>query len=596
MNLRRIAGVFMISSLLAATGVAADHTSAQAEWSDELGVPEPDSSGSDESGEGTFGPQGSARPQATTTKPRTTIVSASAYGLHDIVPVRLFDSRPAGRLARASETPIAIAGVAGVPSSATAAVVNITVTGSSEGGFVTVSPCGAAYGTSNVNFAKGQTIANLAVVGLGTGGAICVTPSVDAEIIVDLSGYVAPGGQLYSPVTPTRVLDTRPTGARLAAGVPHTVALGGVAGIPATGAQAAAVNITITDPAAEGYATAYPCGGTAPLASNVNFAKGQTAAANGVVVGLDAASSLCVVSSVTADLIVDVTGWFGTTGTEVRPAAPTRLWDTRQGNTRQAANKPLRVPSAPGALGTVVNITVTGSDKAGYATVWPCDSAMPETSALNFAKGQTIANALLAAVNTSGLICVATSVDAHIIVDRTAVLGLAGSGNLESTGSVVTDWALTQVGSTYVAMNPYRFGDSKYGKAWDCAPGETVCSRVDTQGKTRTVAPGSYVYDCSGLVVAAWLQAGIDLVKAGASWTEPMLQKLPAVERSAAQVGDLLLFDFDATDTDPVSHVGLYLSDTEMVHAGTCKGGTSAVCRTAINWANVAGIRRPPGA
>lgn len=587
-----MAGTLVFSSVLAATGVAATPASGQTVESAELGVPEPDTSGSDPTG---FDATGTARPQATTTKPRTTTVSPSAFGLHDLVPVRLLDSRAAARLAKASETPVQITGAVGVPASATAAVVNVTVTGSGEGGFVTVSPCGAAYGTSNLNFAKGQTIANLAVVGLGTGGAICVTPSVDAHVIVDLNGYVGPGGQLYTPVTPTRVTDTRVNGPSMAAGVPVTVALAGRAGLPATGVRAAAVNVTIAGPAAEGYATAYPCGSAPPLASNVNFAKGQTAAANGVVVGLDSAGAMCVVSSVAGDLIVDVTGWFGASGTEVRPSAPTRLWDTRESDARQGANKPLRVPSAPGALGTVVNITVTGSDKPGYLTVWPCDSAMPETSALNFAKGQTIANAVLAAVNASGLICIAPSVDTHIIVDRTAVLGLAGSGNLQSTGSVVTDWALTQAGATYVAMNPYRFGDSKYGKAWDCAPGEVSCSRVDTQGKTRTVAPGAYVYDCSGLVVAAWLQAGVDLVKAGASWTDPMLEKLPAVERSAVQVGDLLMFDFDDTDTDVVSHVGLYISETEMVHAGTCKGGTSAVCRTSINWSNVVGIRRPPG-
>jgi cell wall-associated NlpC family hydrolase len=37
-------------------------------------------------------------------------------------------------------------------------------------------------------------------------------------------------------------------------------------------------------------------------------------------------------------------------------------------------------------------------------------------------------------------------------------------------------------------------------------------------GVARTVPVGSYVYDCSGLVVAAWLRGGVDLVKRNAGW------------------------------------------------------------------------------
>ena len=202
----------------------------------------------------------------------------------------------------------------------------------------------------------------------------------------------------------------------------------------------------------------------------------------------------------------------------------------------------------------------------------------------------------LAPVNTSGYVCLSASTRTQLIVDRMAVLGMAGTGGLDSTGNLATDWALTQTGAVYAAMNPYRFGDSKYGKAWDCATGETSCSKVDTQGKTRTSAAGSFVYDCSGLVVAAWLRAGVDLVKLGASWTEPMLSTLPKVTRETAQVGDLIMFDFDPADSDPVDHVGLYLSPTEMVHAGTCPGGVSAVCRTTINWKNAVAVLRPPTA
>ncbi len=595
MRIRRYAGALLVSIAVSAPSAVALATPAPSDDPPvDLGSPEPDASMPDTGDSlGTGDP--SARPAATTPKPRTTTVSEKATGLHQVTPTRLLDTRDGSPISRNTTLTVPVTGSAGIPAAATAAVINLTVVGPSGSGFVTASPCGSAYGTSTINFSSGQTIANLALVGLGTGGALCITPSVTTDVLVDVSGYVTTGGQLYTPVDPTRALDTRQSpGSPIAANVPTVVQLAGKYGVPATGTRAVSVNLTVAAPAGAGYATLYACGSTPPLASNVNFAKGQSAAANGAIVGLDQNGAICVVSSVTAHLIVDVGGWFGGTGTEVQPYSPTRLIDTREAAGKVKAGAELQVLSAPGALGTIVNVTVTQPSAAGYLTVWACGTTKPATSALNFSAGQTIANAVLAPVSSDGRVCISPSIDTQVIVDRTAVLGLAGTGSLDSTGSAAADWALTQKGATYVAMNPYRFGDSKYGKAWDCPPGATSCSRVDTQGKSRTVSAGSYVYDCSGLVVAAWLRAGVDLVKLGASWTEPMLAKLPQVSRAEAQVGDLVMFDFDPTDNDPVEHVGLYLSPTEMIHAGSCPGGTSAVCRTTINWANAVAILRPP--
>jgi uncharacterized protein YycO len=588
---RRIIGAALVTvaAVLPSFSVAA----APGDDSVDLGTPEPDATPAGDTG-GTFEQSGAGRTTATSTKPRTTTISSKTSGLFGLdTPVRLLDTRGGAPLAANTELPVQVSGLAGVPAGATAVAVNLTVTEPSGEGFIAAYPCGSPLGTSTLNFTAGQTIANMSVVQLGS-GKICLTSSKQADVIVDVAGYVGLTGKLFTPVAPTRVYDSRPIGAAVAPMAPLRIQIAGAAGVPATGATAATVNLTIAGPSTAGYATVYPCGSNIPNVSTVNFAKKQGAAANGAVVALDSSGAVCVVSSVAADVIVDVTGWFGGSGTEVLPASPTRLSDTRQTDTgRQAAGSVLRVMAAPGALATVVNIVATGASNAGYLTVWDCDSARPGTSSLNYGGGQTIANAVVTGVSSTGLICISPSTSAHLIVDRTAVLGLSGSGNLATTGSAATDWALTQVGSIYAAMNPYRFGNSKYGKAWDCADGELTCSKVDTQGKTRTTAAGTYAYDCSGLVVAAWLQAGIDLVKQGASWTEPMLTKLPDVTRASAQPGDLLMFDFDPNDTDRVGHVGMYLSDTEMVHAGSCKGGVSAVCRTTINWTNVVAVKRP---
>ncbi|MEZ5258353.1 MAG: hypothetical protein R2705_16050 [Ilumatobacteraceae bacterium] len=75
-------------------------------------------------------------------------------------------------------------------------------------------------------------------------------------------------------------------------------------------------------------------------------------------------------------------------------------------------------------------------------------------------------------------------------------------------------------------------------------------------GRYCTVEAGDFVYDCSGLVVAAWAARRVDLVRQGASWTEPMLAKPPRRDLRPPNSGDLLMFDFDRTDDDLVSHVG----------------------------------------
>lgn len=543
-------------------------------------------------------------------RPRTTSRSDTASGYVQLVPTRLLDTRTDTPLIRDTARSVAIAGRSDVSSAATAAALNVTVVDAAQSGYLTVTPCGAPVGTSSLNFSKGQTIANLAVVDLGTGGAICVIPSVSGlDVLVDLSGYVELGGALFTPVTPTRLIDTRAS-APVQPTAPLTVLVAGRAGVPPE-ATSVAVTVTIADPASSGYATVYACGGGAPNASNVNFARGQGAAANSAVVGLDPAGAFCVISSTRSNVIVDITGWFGATGTEVHPDAPIRLVDTRQSSRRLAASStPLEVEAAPGALGAVVNITAAGSAAAGYLTVWSCDGPKPATSSLNFTAGQTIANAVLAPVSTTGTICIATSTPTHVIVDRTAVLGLAGTGALTppstpttpsspgtgtggSTGNVIVDWALGQAGAPYAAINPYRFGDSRYGKAWDCAADLTSCSKQGWAEPTDDLAAGSYAYDCSGLVVAAYLRDGIDLVKQGASYTDAMLTTLPRVPTGEVRVGDLVMSDHNPDDSDPVDHVGLYISPTEMVHAGTCKGGTSGVCRTKITWSRVVAVLRP---
>jgi hypothetical protein len=101
------------------------------------------------------------------------------------------------------------------------------------------------------------------------------------------------------------VADTRSSGALSPfEALPVTVTGGEV---PAD-ASAVALNVTVTEPAAAGYVTVWPCGTEPPPTSNLNFVAGQTVA-NAVTTGVGSGGQVCVFSAAPAHLIVDVDGY-----------------------------------------------------------------------------------------------------------------------------------------------------------------------------------------------------------------------------------------------------------------------------------------------
>jgi SpoIID/LytB domain protein len=230
-----------------------------------------------------------------------------------------------------------------IPVDATAIAMNVTAVTPSAQGYLTVWPCGTPQPVaSNVNFLAGSVVANGVVTPVGADGAVCIYSNQNTDILVDVLGWFGSGGGNvpFVGAVPKRLVDTRnaiggPT-ARVVPAAPRSVPVRGavldVKGvdtpIPAD-ATAVALNVTIADASAAGYATVWPCGTTRPEASNVNFLRGG-AVANGVVAPIGADGSVCVYTSTDADLIVDVSGWF----TGGNPASfvgnvPNRLVDTR---------------------------------------------------------------------------------------------------------------------------------------------------------------------------------------------------------------------------------------------------------------------------
>jgi len=221
------------------------------------------------------------------------------------------------------------------------------------------------------------------------------------------------GGQLpgtFNPVSPTRALDTR-NGSPVAKDSAVSFQVAGVNGIPAK-VSAVVFNLTVTQPRSFGFITAYASGAARPVASNLNFDKGQTVPNLVTVpVGANGKVTLFNRSSGSSHLIADVTGYYVTgtpsTAGSFKSLSPARLLDTRN-SSAVAANTPVSfqvagVNGIPASVAAVVfNLTVTQPKSLGFVTAYASGAARPNASNLNFSKGQTVPNLVTVPVGANG--------------------------------------------------------------------------------------------------------------------------------------------------------------------------------------------------
>ncbi|MGD9997448.1 MAG: hypothetical protein AB7L17_16995 [Ilumatobacteraceae bacterium] len=249
----------------------------------------------------------------------------------------------------------------------------------------------------------------------------------------------------YLPLAPARLADTR-SGATtvdgqfagigaIAGGTTLELAVAGRGGVPAD-AVAAALNVTATESGSDGFVTVYPCGSPRPTASNLNFGPGTTLP-NAVISKLGPAGTVCLFVQRTVHLVVDVNGAFPPTTSYVA-INPARLMDTRPGEPTVDGQQEGAGPSAgqtaavvqvtgrasvpSDASAVVLNVTVTEAVAAGYATVYPCGTQPPTASNLNYSRGSTIPNLVVAKIGTGGTVCVFTQSTAHLVVDLVGFL------------------------------------------------------------------------------------------------------------------------------------------------------------------------------
>ena len=371
-------------------------------------------------------------------------------------PARLADTRPwpglstvdgnmlgIGTLPAGGTIEIPVAGRGAVPADATAVSLNVTVTDPEQAGFVTVWPCGIRPNASNVNFVARQTVANAVTVALSERGTVCASSNVSTHLVVDVVTAFRSTTE-FAGLAPSRLVETRvgpglstidgqhQGQGQLRGGTTFAFTIAGRAGVEPS-MSAVVLNATVVNPRHDGYLTLWPCGPTRPNTSSLNFVANATVA-GAATVQLGTGGQICAFSNVDTDLVIDVFGTVASSATYT-PITPARLLETRigpglvtidgiaSGSGRAKPGETIALPIA-GRAGipanaTSANLTIiaTGSDGVGYVTVWPCDTARPVASTVNFTPGATVANAATARLDPQGRVCLSSSTDAHLVVD-----------------------------------------------------------------------------------------------------------------------------------------------------------------------------------
>ena len=116
--------------------------------------------------------------------------------LYTTTPCRVIDTRAADGPALTAGVPrtFILTGRCGIPVTAGAIAANVTVTGATTGGHLTIFPTGAPLPiTSTLNYTAGRTRANNAILTLGATGAVTLSsshPTGAVHVLIDITGYL----------------------------------------------------------------------------------------------------------------------------------------------------------------------------------------------------------------------------------------------------------------------------------------------------------------------------------------------------------------------------------------------------------------------
>lgn len=382
----------------------------------------------------------------------------------------------------------------------------ITVAGTGFVAGMTVTIGGTAVTPTNVSYAS-FSLTTPAEAAATVGVQVATTGGTSALSSADSYTYIAPAN--YFPMTPFRILDTRP-GAPIGPNANRTVQIGGVGSIP-TAAVAVVLNVTEVDDTAASLLTVYPAGTPKPDASNLNFNPGTTTP-NLVTVTLGPGGGVVIYNAAgIVDVLADVEGYFEppaspTPAGEFHPISPVRVCDTRSTTKATSACKshgllnagsPMlvtvtggEIPGAGLAAAAVLNLTGVAGTAATYVSVYPPASngtcGAPGVSTLNILAGAVEANRVMVELGPGPngpdtAVCVFSAAGKiDVLLDANGWFGTASA---------------PPNGYQYQAIVPSRICDTRVTSAGCAAgpigPGQSQARLVSIAGRGGVPSPTS---------------------------------------------------------------------------------------------------------
>lgn len=327
-----------------------------------------------------------------------TLLAPNSLRYTSVTPARLLDTRTTGGAISGGTTrDVSVTGVANVPTTARAVVLNVTSVNQASAGFLRIYPAGDLQPAGASASYQSTTVAQQMTVPVGQSGRITVFASATTDVIIDVQGYYRDSGSRVDLLSsPQRAYDSRSVSA-LGAGQTRDVVL---TSVPST-ATSVIVNITAIAPTQATFLTAFRPSTNLPGVSNVNAVDGQVISNLAYVQSTDSGANEAIRihnAHGSTHFAIDVLGYFSSVGELNFTALPvTRFADSRAnlnisgpitaGQTRTVAVGNLAsLPIIPdGATGVLVRVTSVNATEGTHLTVTPNGGS--STSTVNSGPG-----------------------------------------------------------------------------------------------------------------------------------------------------------------------------------------------------------------
>jgi len=345
-----------------------------------------------------------------------------------VKPVRVLDTRKTQDVLAKRKTPIKITGISGIPKTASAVVVTVTVYKASSDGVLAVYPWGqTSTPMPQVNIQKGiYPLSRMLTVSLGKSGRLGLLSTIDTDVAVDVYGFYSPATSSsagrFVALAPQRILDARSSRSFNKKEVKR-ISLPRAIPQDAVGVV---LNVTSYDSekpkGKSAYWTVYPAGAKWSSSPSLSVAySGQTVSQQVIV--QRGSQGLDVFSSVGGGVLVDLIGYYtGPSAERSRvglfvPVSSTRVVDTKSFFNTLGHNVALHSGWTTAIkpwdflgvkrtnVGAVaLNVTMVDTQNSGALTAYPSRTSRPVRSLLisDFA-GQTIGNSVQTAVSKYGV-------------------------------------------------------------------------------------------------------------------------------------------------------------------------------------------------